>query len=48
MSMIDLNKVTDLFVMEIRDKFNIHEKLEIVRILLNSIEYDHNEARGRR
>ncbi len=38
MTLIDLNIVSN-----IRDDFNIAEKIELSRMLLNSIERDHNK-----
>ncbi len=43
MTLINLNKVVDVFVNKIRDDFNLAEKIELSRILLNSIERDHNK-----
>ena len=44
MPIIDLNKVHEYYITDIRAEFNIHEKIELSRILLNAIEYEHNEA----
>jgi hypothetical protein len=42
MPIINLKKVLDMYVNNIRD-FNIYEKIELSRILLNAIEYEHGE-----
>jgi hypothetical protein len=43
MTIINLNKVHKLFVTDIRDVLNIHEKIELTRMLLNSIEVDYDK-----
>jgi len=44
MPIINLDKVHAYYINDIREEFNIHEKIELSRILLNAIEYEHNEA----
>jgi len=44
MPIINLEKVHKYYSNDIREEFNIHEKIELSRILLNAIEYEHNEA----
>ena len=43
MPIINLKKVHKYY-MTIQGDFNIHEKIELSRILLNAIEYEHDEA----
>ena len=44
MVIIDSTKAMRLFVNEIRDNFNIQEKIELARTLMTSIQHDHEEA----
>ena len=44
MPLINLDKVHKYYITDIRENFNVHEKIELSRILLNAIEYEHNEA----
>ena len=48
MPIIDLNKIHDIFFIHIRDNLNLHEKIELSRMLLSSIENDHNELMRKR
>jgi len=44
MPLINLEKVHKYYITDIREEFNIHEKIELARLLLNAIECEHNEA----
>ena len=44
MPIINLDKVHDLYASEIREQFNVHEKIELSRILINVVEHEYNKA----
>ena len=44
MPIINLDKVHVYYINDIREEFNIHEKIELARLLINAIEHEHNEA----